>query len=111
MSCSAAVPSPLKGEGQLLSHYLCVEACVLDFLDLDLRVVEAELLLNYLGQILDGLTAPSDDEPGPLSREDYTGSHGCPLDVESSESCTAHFFHEVLFEENPADVLGNELSL
>ena len=111
VSCSAEVPSPLKGECQFLSHDLCVEACVLDFLNLDLGVLESEALLDDGGQILDGLTAPSDNESGPLGREDDTGSHGGPLDVESSESRTAYLFHEVLLEEDPADVLGNEFSL
>ena len=111
MSCAAEVPSPLEGEGQLLCHDLCVEGDVSDLVDLDLRVLESEALLDDGGQILDGLTAPSDNESGPLGREDDTGSHGGPLDVESSESRTAYLFHEVLLEEDPANVLGNEFSL
>ena len=111
VSGSAEVPAPLEGEGQLLCHDLGVEARVLDFLDLDLGVLEAEAVLDDCGQVLDGLSAPSDDEPGPLGGEDDTGSHGGPLDVESSESRTADLLHQVLLEEHPADVLSYEFPL
>ena len=111
MSGPAEVPAPLEGEGELLCHDLCVKGDVLDFLNLDLGVLEAEALLDDGGQVLDGLTAASDDESGPLGGQEYAGSERSPLDLESSESSAGDLFHEVLLEQDPADVLCNEFSL
>ena len=105
------MPSPLKGECQLLCHDLCVEGDVSDLVDLDLGVLESEALLDYGGQVLDGLTAAADDESGPLGGQDDAGPHGGPLNLETTESCTGDLFHEVLLEQDPADVLGNEFPL
>src|SRR5512136_2834407 len=49
-------PALLERVRELLSHYLGVQVGVLDLLNLDLRVVELEILLNRLREALDGLS-------------------------------------------------------
>ena len=111
VSGPAEVPAPLEGEGELLSHDLCVQGDILDFLNLDLGVLEAEALLDDGGQVLDGLTAAADDKTGPLGGQKDASSQGGPLNIKTSESRTGDLFHEVLLEQDPADVLCDELSL
>ena len=105
------MPAPLKGECELLCHDLGVEVGVLDLVDLDSGVLKSVLLLDGRSQVLDGLSLPTDDESRALGGEDDGGSHRGPLDVESSESCALDLIHEVFLEKNPANILGNELSL
>ncbi len=107
---SSEVPSPFEGFGQLIGHYMGVEARVLHLLHFNLGVVKTELVLQSGGEVANRTAPLADHETGALYYQLNTGSERSPLNVKTTETCPADLFSQVLLKEQSPNILAYEFS-
>src|SRR5439155_21651243 len=107
---AAEVPAALERLGELLRHDLRVERRVLRLGDLDLRVVEAEPLVQVRRELLDRLAAAADHEAGALRHEVDARAHGRARDLRAAEARALRLAVEELADRDALLVLLDEFA-